>query len=80
MSEEDQARYKKYIQRAKLCVEEGDVQQAVAYNKKALKIYHTDKLARKIKKMEVCVFYQDQENGGLCILSLLGFVLNILYD
>ena len=54
LSEEDQARFNKYIQRAKLLVEEGNIEQALHYNKKALKICHRDKLARKIKKMEVC--------------------------
>ena len=55
LSEENKARYTKYIQRAKRLVEEGEIAQAVLNNKKALQIYHTDKLARKIKKMEVCI-------------------------
>ena len=55
LSEEDKARYTKYIQRAKRLVEEGEIAQAVLNNKKALQIYHTVKLARKIKKMEVCI-------------------------
>ena len=55
LSEEDRERFNKYIQHAKKLVSEGNVADALRYNKKALKICHKEKLARKIKKMEVCI-------------------------
>ena len=53
LSGEDQERFNKYIQQAKKLVGEGNVEDALRYNKKALKICHKEKLAKKIKKMEV---------------------------
>ena len=66
MSEEDRERFNKYIQHAKKLVSEGNVADALRYNKKALKICHKEKLARKIKKMEVLLLWI-----FLCFFSVL---------
>lgn len=51
--EADYERFNKLIRRGKQYVGEGRIAEALECNKKALQISYSEKLARKIKKMEV---------------------------
>lgn len=46
-------RFNELIKRGKQLVGEGRIEEALKCNKKALKISYSEKLAKKIKKMEV---------------------------
>ena len=54
--DEAYARFNELIKRGKQYVGEGKIEEAVKCNKKALKISYSEKLARKIKKMEVIIY------------------------
>ena len=55
ISEEDKARYNKLVSKGKELTHQGKVQQALECNKQALAIYRSDKLAKRVRKMEVNV-------------------------
>ncbi|XP_052074016.1 DNA excision repair protein ERCC-6-like [Mytilus californianus] len=62
LSEEDQEIYNQMISGARNLVEQGNIKEALDLNKEALKIYHSEKLARKITKMEM--FLKTSGNQG----------------
>lgn len=64
LSEEDQVRYAMLISEAKQRVEEKNIPQALYLNKQALKILPSEKLQRKIQRMQV--------------LFLTGFVVEVV--
>lgn len=49
---DDQEKFNKLVTQAKKHISEGQVREALKLNKEALEIYHSDKLAKKITKME----------------------------
>ena len=51
---EDQVRFNKYVLRAKELAINGEIEEAIRYNKKAYHIAQVDKIAKRIKKLEVC--------------------------
>jgi hypothetical protein len=51
--QDDQEKFNKLVTQAKKLISDGQVKEALKMNKEALQIYHSDKLANKIKKMEV---------------------------
>ena len=53
LDEASQLRFNKLVTKAKDLAREGYVRKALELNQKALKIYHSEKLARRIAKMEV---------------------------
>ena len=50
---DDEARRNKYVEKAKELSDQGDIAEAVSLLKKAQEIIPTDKIARRIKRMEV---------------------------
>ncbi|CAC5377538.1 ERCC6L [Mytilus coruscus] len=62
LSEEDQEIYNQMISGARNLVEQGNIKEALDLNKEALKIHHSEKLARKITKMEM--FLKTSGNQG----------------
>ncbi|XP_052802946.1 DNA excision repair protein ERCC-6-like [Mya arenaria] len=73
-------RFKKYLAKGKQLIGEGKIQEALACHKKALQICHTDKLARKIEKMEAYLSAcgdeseEEEEDNGMVHLGK-GFYL-----
>lgn len=51
--QDDQEKFNKLVTRAKKLISDGQVREALKMNKEALEIYHSEKLAKKITKMEV---------------------------
>lgn len=64
--------YNKLVQEAKQLIGEGKVKAALDLNRQALKICHSDKLAKKIAKMEVTT-YLYVRRGFLFFIILLIF-------
>jgi hypothetical protein len=54
--EVDQQRFNELVMKAKKLIGEGNIEDALKLNKKALSICYSEKLAKKIKKMEVILF------------------------
>ncbi len=55
LPEKDQSRFMKLVTRGKELTAQGQVKLALQVNKQALAMYHSEKLARRIAKMEVSV-------------------------
>ena len=53
MSQEDQENFNQLIQTANFYTDEGNIKDALELYREALKIYNSEKLAKKIAKMEV---------------------------
>ena len=53
---EDQARFNKYVLKAREHATNGEIEEAIKYNKKAYHIAQVDKIANRIKKLEVKKF------------------------
>lgn len=51
--EEDKQRFNRLVTMAKKLVDEGQVREALNMNKRALKIFNSERLAKKVTKMEV---------------------------
>ncbi|XP_046557088.1 LOW QUALITY PROTEIN: DNA excision repair protein ERCC-6-like [Haliotis rubra] len=58
---DEQVMFNKLVTRAKKLASHGQVDRALEFNKRALKIHYTEKLAKRIKKMEA---YLAQYGGG----------------
>ena len=53
---EDQALFNKYVIKAKDCATNGEIEEAIRYNKKAYHIVPIEKIANRIRKLEVKLF------------------------
>ena len=51
----DQARFNEYVIKAKDCATNGEIEDAIRYNKKAYHIVPIEKIANRIRKLEVCM-------------------------
>ncbi|XP_046330563.2 DNA excision repair protein ERCC-6-like [Haliotis rufescens] len=58
---DEQVMFNKLVTRAKKLASHGQVERALEFNKRALRIHYTEKLAKRIKKMEA---YLTQYGGG----------------
>ena len=53
LSDEEQARFNKLVVKAKELASQGHVKHALELNQRALTLHHSDKLAKRVAKMEV---------------------------
>ncbi|XP_064613220.1 DNA excision repair protein ERCC-6-like [Liolophura sinensis] len=64
VSHSDQARFNKFITKGKQLANEGRIREALDLNRQALKIYHSEKLAKRIAKMEAYLKEYGEEDGS----------------
>lgn len=54
LSDEDREKFNSLVLKAREFAKEGDIQKALKYNQRAYSICKSEKLAKRIEKMEVC--------------------------
>jgi hypothetical protein len=72
LSVEQQRKYNQLVVKAKKLATDGNIKEALVYNKQALSICFSDKLQKRIQKMEVILYYV---SSGQCFAF---FLLNTI--